>query len=157
MLLSLALIMIVGFMFSEVSNRLRIPRVVGFLVSGILLGPYVLNLMVPELLAISIDLRQIALIIILLRAGLSLNLKDLKKVGKIAILLSFIPATVQASVGSIPLALGISNGNTMLTVSVLAILITAPIGAYLIDLTSSKWTQKQKGIVNECTTPLYDN
>jgi NhaP-type Na+/H+ or K+/H+ antiporter len=65
------------------------------LISGIILGPYVLNLIDPGLLSISLDLRQIALIIILFRAGLTLDLKDLKRIGKTAILLSFIPATFE--------------------------------------------------------------
>ncbi len=95
MLFTLSLIILLGFAFSEIASRLKIPRIVGMLLAGIVLGPYVLNLIAPEVLAISIDLRQIALIIILLRAGLSLDLNDLKKVGKHAILLSFIPATFE--------------------------------------------------------------
>jgi solute carrier family 9B (sodium/hydrogen exchanger), member 1/2 len=110
MLLTVSLIIIGGFALSEISYRLKLPRIVGMLIAGILLGPFVFNLIAPEVLAISTDLRQIALVIILLRAGLSLNLRDLKKVGKQAILLSFLPASFEI-VGAVilgPLLLGLT-------------------------------------------------
>lgn len=81
-----------GFALSELFGRLRLPRIIGMILAGILLGPYVLDLVAPEVLAISVDLRQVALVIILLRAGLALDLKDLKKIGKPAILMSSVPA-----------------------------------------------------------------
>lgn len=71
MLLTLSLIILLGFSFSEIAFRVKIPRIVGMLLAGVVLGPFVLNLIAPEVLAISLDLRQIALVIILLRAGLS--------------------------------------------------------------------------------------
>ena len=71
MLLTLSLIILLGFSFSEIAFRVKIPRIVGMLLAGAVLGPFVLNLIAPEVLAISLDLRQIALVIILLRAGLS--------------------------------------------------------------------------------------
>jgi NhaP-type Na+/H+ or K+/H+ antiporter len=71
MLLILSLIILLGFSFSEIAFRVKIPRIVGMLLAGVVLGPFVLNLIAPEVLAISLDLRQIALVIILLRAGLS--------------------------------------------------------------------------------------
>ena len=95
MLLSLALIVLLSLILSSIFQRLRLPSLVAMLISGIILGPYVLNLIDPGLLSISLDLRQIALIIILFRAGLTLDLKDLKRIGKTAILLSFIPATFE--------------------------------------------------------------
>ncbi|MFA5006031.1 MAG: cation:proton antiporter [Candidatus Izemoplasmatales bacterium] len=95
MILSLSLILFAGLALSEVAFRLRLPRIVGMILAGILLGPYVLDLIAPEVLAISIDLRQIALVIILLRAGLALDLGDLRKVGRPALLLSFVPATFE--------------------------------------------------------------
>lgn len=71
MLLTLSLIILLGFSFSEIAFRIKLPRIVGMLLAGVVLGPFVLNLIAPEVLAISLDLRQIALVIILLRAGLS--------------------------------------------------------------------------------------
>ena len=71
MLLTLSLIILLGFSFSEIAFRVKILRIVGMLLAGVVLGPFVLNLIAPEVLAISLDLRQIALVIILLRAGLS--------------------------------------------------------------------------------------
>ena len=71
MLLILSLIILLGFSFSEIAFRVKIPRIVGMLLAGVVLGPFVLNLIVPQVLEISLDLRQIALVIILLRAGLS--------------------------------------------------------------------------------------
>ena len=79
MLTSLALIFLVGMTLGWLFTRLRLPSLLGMLITGILLGPYVLNLLDDSILGISADLRQLALIIILTRAGLSLNLSDLKR------------------------------------------------------------------------------
>lgn len=95
MLFSLALILIIGFTLSGILNRLRLPGILGMLITGVILGPFVLNLISPDILNISKDLRQIALIVILARAGLSLDVKDLKKVGTPAILMCFVPATFE--------------------------------------------------------------
>lgn len=95
MLFSLALILIIGFTLSGILNRLRLPGILGMLVTGVILGPFVLNLISPDILNISKDLRQIALIVILSRAGLSLDVKDLKRVGRPAILMCFVPATFE--------------------------------------------------------------
>lgn len=95
MLFSLALILIIGFTLSGILNRLRLPGILGMLVTGVILGPFVLNLISPDVLNISKDLRQIALIVILSRAGLSLDVKDLKRVGRPAILMCFVPATFE--------------------------------------------------------------
>ena len=92
MLTSLALIFLAGLALASVCRRLKLPRIIGMLVTGILLGPYVLDLFDASILGISADLRQMALVIILVKAGLSLNLEDLKKVGRPAVLLSFLPA-----------------------------------------------------------------
>ena len=110
MLPSLAWVFLVGMAMAALCEKIKLPRIVGMLVTGILLGPYVLNWLSPSLLAISADLRKLALIIILLKAGLSLNLSDLKKVGRPAILLSFLPATceVLAFVLFAPFFFGIS-------------------------------------------------
>ena len=80
---------------AAICQRLKLPRIIGMLITGIVLGPYVLDLLDPSILSISADLRQMALIIILLKAGLSLNLSDLKKVGHPAIMMSFVPASCE--------------------------------------------------------------
>lgn len=92
MLTSLALIFLFGLIFGALFQKLRLPPLLGMLIVGILLGPYALNWLDDSLLSISADLRQIALIIILTRAGLNLNISDLKKVGRPAILMCFLPA-----------------------------------------------------------------
>ncbi|WP_234946615.1 cation:proton antiporter [Aerococcus urinaehominis] len=80
---------------AQLSQRLGLPRIIGMLLAGILIGPYVANLIHPQLLAISGDLRSLALMIILIKAGLSLDVADLKKVGRPALLLSFLPASFE--------------------------------------------------------------
>lgn len=95
MLTSLAFIFLVGLALAAVCQRLRLPRIIGMLFTGILLGPYVLNVLDPSILSISSDLRQMALIIILLKAGLSLNLADLKKVGRPAVMMACVPASCE--------------------------------------------------------------
>ncbi len=95
MLFSIALMMIIGFLLSGIFNRLKLPGLLGMIITGIILGPYVLDLIASDLLNISKDLREIALIVILIRAGLSLDLRDLKKVGRPAILMCFVPATIE--------------------------------------------------------------
>lgn len=95
MLTSLAFIFLVGISMATICQRLKLPRIIGMLITGIMLGPYVLDLLDPSILSISADLRQMALIIILLKAGLSLNLSDLKKVGRPAIMMSFVPASCE--------------------------------------------------------------
>ena len=88
----MALILLCGLILGSVFQKLKIPSLIGMLIVGIVLGPYVLNLLDESILNISADLRQAALIIILTRAGLSLDLDDLKKIGRPAVLMSFIPA-----------------------------------------------------------------
>ncbi|MCR3906381.1 MAG: cation:proton antiporter [Tenericutes bacterium] len=95
MLLSAALIIMTSLLLSQIFFKLKLPGIIGMLITGIILGPYVLNLIDSNILYLSTDLRQIALIVILVRAGLSLDLEDLKSVGRPAILLSFIPATIE--------------------------------------------------------------
>lgn len=95
MLMSLALIFLIGMIMGSVFGKLKLPRLLGMLITGILLGPYVLNLLDPTILSISPDLRQIALVIILTRAGLALDIEDLKKVGRPAILMCFVPAVLE--------------------------------------------------------------
>ena len=95
MLFSFALIFLSGIILGSIFNHLKLPQLIGMLLTGIILGPYLLNLLDPKILSISADLRQIALIIILTRAGLNLDINDLKKVGRPAVLMCFVPATFE--------------------------------------------------------------
>lgn len=95
MIASLAYIFLFGLLMSELFKKLKLPGIIGMLITGIVLGPYVLNLLDGSILSISSDLRKIALIIILLKAGLSLNIADLKKVGRPAIMMSCVPAAFE--------------------------------------------------------------
>jgi len=95
MLFSLTLIFLSGIVLGSIFNCLKLPQLLGVLLTGIILGPYLLNLLDPKILSISTDLRQIALIIILTRAGLNLDINDLKKVGRPAVLMCFVPATFE--------------------------------------------------------------
>ncbi len=103
MLISIALILMVGMFAGWLCGKIKLPNLMGMIATGIILGPYVLNLIDSSILNISADLRKIALIIILTRAGLTLNLKDLKKVGRPAVLMCFLPATLEI-IGMILLA-----------------------------------------------------
>lgn len=111
MLTSLGFVLLLGLVLGTLATRLRLPSLVGMLLAGILLGPCVLNLLSPSLLGISADLRQLALVIILTRAGLSLDVDDLRRAGRPAILMCFLPATFEV-LGMVVLAprlLGVST------------------------------------------------
>ena len=95
MLLSLALIFLCGMLLGKIFSLLKLPSLLGLIITGIILGPYCLNLLDGSILSISADLRELALIIILTRAGLNLDIEDLKKVGRPAILMCFIPASFE--------------------------------------------------------------
>ena len=104
------------------SLKKGLPRIIGMLVTGIVLGPYILDFLDPSILSISADLRKMALIIILIKAGLSLDLKDLKKAGRSAILMSFVPASCEI-IGYIllaPVILGINHAEAAVMGAVLA-------------------------------------
>ena len=92
MLISIAFMLMMGMFLGWVCRKLRLPGLMGMIFTGVLLGPYALNLIDVSILNISSELRRIALIIILMRAGLSLDLNDLKKVGRPAVLMCFLPA-----------------------------------------------------------------
>ena len=121
MLTSLSLIFLVGLVMGAICQKLKLPRIIGMLLTGIVLGPYVLDFLDPSILSISADLRKMALIIILIKAGLSLDLKDLKKAGRSAILLSFVPASCEI-IGYIllaPVILGINHAEAAVMGAVL--------------------------------------
>lgn len=111
MLTSLALIFLVGLAAASLCKRIRLPRMIGMLLTGVLLGPFGWNLLDDSILSISSQLREMALVIILIKAGLSLNVKDLKKVGLHAVLMSFVPAVfeIAAFVLLAPALLGITK------------------------------------------------
>ena len=122
MLTSLALIFLIGLSLAAIFGKLKLPRLVGMLLTGILLGPFVLDLLDPQILGISAELRRMALVIILIKAGLSLNFSDLKKVGRPALLMSFLPAALEITAFLIfaPMLLGVSRTEALLMGSVLA-------------------------------------
>ena len=95
MLLSLALILLVGMSMGWICKKIKLPSLLGMMITGMILGPYVLNLLDDSILGISAELRKIALIIILTRAGLGLDLSGLKKIGRPAVMMCFVPATFE--------------------------------------------------------------
>lgn len=141
MLTSLALIFLAGLAMAAVCQRCKLPRIIGMLFTGILLGPYVLNLLDPSILSISADLRQMALIIILLKAGLSLNLADLKKVGRPAVMMSCIPAgcEILGFVLFAPVFLGITRIEAAVMGAVLAAVSPAVVVPRMVQLMETKY------------------
>ncbi len=139
MLTSLAIIIILGFTLSSLFTRIKLPGLLGMILTGIILGPYVLNLISPDILTISADLREIALIVILTRAGLSLDIKDLKKVGRPAILMCFIPATFELVAVTIlaPIFLNISYLEAAIMGTVLAAVSPAVVVPRMLHLMES--------------------
>ena len=103
MLTSVAVILLLGLLMGSIFSKLKLPNLLGMIIVGIVLSPHALNLIDPSILGISADLRQIALVIILTRAGLSLNIADLKKVGRPAVLMCFVPACTEI-IGTVILA-----------------------------------------------------
>ena len=122
MLTSLSFIFLVGLAMAAICQRIRLPRIIGMLLTGIVLGPYVLDILDPSILSISSELRQMALIIILVKAGLSLNLADLKKVGRPAVMLSCVPASFEllGYVLFAPMILGVNRIEAAVMGAVLA-------------------------------------
>ena len=138
MLTSLALVFLVGLSMAAICQKIKLPRIIGMLITGIILGPYVFDLFDQSILGISADLRKMALVIILIKAGLSLNLKDLKKVGRPALLLSFLPATFELTAFLLfgPKVLGITVLESAVMGAVLAAVspaVVVPRMVFLID------------------------
>lgn len=145
MLWSLALVFLGGLLAGEVFRRLRLPPLLGMLLVGIAFGPYALGLLDDSLLAISADLRKVALIIILTRAGLSLDIGDLRKVGRSAVLLCFVPATFEL-VGTVILAprlLGVSVLEAAIIGSVIAAVSPAVVVPRMLRLMDEGYGAKQ--------------
>lgn len=145
MLTSLALIFLLGMTLGWLFRRIRLPSLLGMLLTGIILGPYVLNLLDDSILGISADLREIALIIILTRAGLSLDINDLKRVGRSAILMCFVPACCEI-IGMILLAprfLGITTLEAAVLGTVIAAVSPAVIVPKMLHLMDNGYGIKQ--------------
>ncbi len=141
MLESLALILLVGLAMGTICEKIKLPRIIGMLITGIVLGPYVLDLFDPSILSISAELRKIALIIILLKAGLSLNLSDLKKVGRPAVMMSFVPASFEI-IGYIifaPIILGINMVEAAVMGAVLGAVSPAVVVPRMVQLMEEKY------------------
>ena len=141
MLLSLAVIFLCGMGMGAIFRRLNLPQLLGMLLTGILLGPYALNLLDGSILSISADLRQIALIIILTRAGLNLDVEDLKKVGRAAVLMCFVPASFEI-LGMLALApriLGISLLDAAIMGTVVAAVSPAVIVPKMLKLMDERY------------------
>ena len=122
MLTSIAVILLLGIFMGWIFTKLRLPSLLGMVIVGIILSPHALDLIDESILGISGELRQIALVIILTRAGLSLNVADLKKVGRPAILMCFVPACVEM-IGTVifaPMLLGVSVLEAAVIGSVIA-------------------------------------
>ena len=141
MLTSLAFIFLVGLSMAAICQYLKLPRIIGMLVTGIVLGPYVLDLLDPSILSISSELRQMALIIILLKAGLSLNLSDLKRVGRPAIMMSFVPASFEILAFFIfaPYILGVTRIEAAVMGAVLGAVSPAVVIPRMVQLIDSKY------------------
>lgn len=136
MLTSIAIILLLGMFMGWLFSKIKLPSLLGMIITGILLGPHALNIIDSSILSISSDLRQIALVIILTRAGLSLNISDLKKVGRPAFLMCFVPACIEI-LGTIifaPLLLGVTILDAAIIGSVIAAVSPAVVVPRMISL-----------------------
>ena len=145
MLTSLSFIFLVGLAMAAICQRIRLPRIIGMLLTGIVLGPYVLDILDPSILSISSELRQMALIIILVKAGLSLNLADLKKVGRPAVMLSCVPASFEllGYVLFAPMILGVNRIEAAVMGAVLAAVSPAVVVPRMVKLMESGYGTKK--------------
>lgn len=141
MLLSLSLIFFSGLAGAYIAQALRLPRIIGMLAAGIIVGPCCLGVLDEKILYISPDLRKLALVIILIKAGLSLNLEDLKRVGRPSLLLSFLPAAFEVAAVTFiaPLLFGISYTEAALLGSVLAAVSPAVVIPKMTELIDSRY------------------
>ncbi len=147
MLLSISLILLVGMFAGWICSKLKLPGLIGMILTGIVLGPFVLNLIDNSILSISPELRKIALIIILTRAGLTLKLSDLKKIGRSAVMMCFVPAAFEI-IGMVILApriLGVSTLEAAIMGAVVGAVSPAVIVPKMIKLMEENYGNK-KGI-----------
>lgn len=146
MLTSLSFVFLLGLAMAALCQKFKIPRIIGMLVTGILLGPCILNWLSESILGISSELRQMALIIILLKAGLSLNLADLKKVGRPALMMSCVPASFEilAFVIFAPAILHISRVEAAVMGAVLGAVSPAVVIPRMVQLMETKYGTDQR-------------
>ncbi len=146
MITSLALVFLLGLSLAEIFRKIKLPRIIGLLLTGIILGPYVLDWLDPSLLSISPELRQIALIIILLKAGLSLDLTDLKAVGRPAVMMAFVPASFEifAYVLIAPALLGVNRLEGAILGAVLAAVSPAVVVPKMLQLMEDGYGTNKK-------------
>lgn len=147
MLLSLGFIIIVGYLLGRLLSAMNLPSLIGYIIAGLIMGPSFFNLIDQSTLDISSDLRRIALMIILLRAGLNIDLQDLKKVGRPAILMSFLPASLEI-IGTIilaPIFFGMSYLSAAILGAIVAATSPAVVVARMLDL-MGKGYGKKKGV-----------
>ena len=145
MLLSAALILLVGMSMGWICQKVKLPSLLGMLLTGMVLGPYVLDLIDASILGISADLRKIALIIILTRAGLGLDLSALKKIGRPAVMMCFVPASFEL-LGMILLAprfMGMSVLEAAVLGSVLAAVSPAVVVPRMVKLMDEGYGTKE--------------
>ena len=138
---SLAFIFLVGLSLAAICQKIKLPRIIGMLVAGIILGPFILDVLDPKLLGISSELRQIALVIILIKAGLSLDLGDLKKVGRPAVLMAFLPAVFEiiAFILFAPAMLGINRIEAAVMGAVLGAVSPAVVVPKMVQLIEERY------------------
>lgn len=144
LLSSIAFIIIFGLLFGQIFEKFKLPTFLGMIIAGIFLGPGIMNLIDSSILNVSSDLREIALIIILMRAGLSLDIMDLKKIGRPAILMCFLPACFEILGAAIlgPALLGISLIDSLIVGSVIAAVSPAIVVPRMIKLIENKYGKK---------------
>lgn len=142
MAVSIALVVLLGLLSDYLFKKIKLPGLVGMLLVGVLMGPYVLGLMRPELMSVSADLRMVALIVILLRAGLELKRETINKVGKTALVMSFLPAIVEgaAITAFAPVLLGITYLEAAILGSIIAAVSPAVVVPLMVD-----FIRKRKG------------
>ncbi len=146
MLFSLALIFTIGLILGEIFMKIKLPGFVGMIITGIVLGPFVLDMIDISILEISGDLREVALIVILVRAGLNLDISDLKKIGRPAFFMSFIPATLEIIVIIIvaPLLFNITYLDAAILGSVLAAVSPAVVVPKMIKLMDEGYGKEKR-------------
>lgn len=145
MLLSVALVLLIGMILGSICQKFKLPSLLGMLITGVVLGPYVLNILDGSILGISAELRKIALVIILTRAGLGLDISGLKKIGRPAILMCFLPASFEL-LGMILLApklMGLSILESAIMGSVLAAVSPAVVVPRMVKLMDEDYGTKQ--------------
>lgn len=144
MLTSIAIILLMGLLLGKIFNVFKLPSLLGYILTGVIISPYALNIVDESLLNIASQIRQIALVVILTRAGLSLNIKELKKVGRPAILMCFLPACFEIlSVIIIgPVLFGITRVEAAIVGSVIAAVSPAVIVPRMIKLIEERYGQE---------------